>query len=109
MSPDTDMCLPTLLAEGALVSSQDDGYRFQGHVDFYGYNALAQGWFFGGWLAHPWPADDRPEGVTAHFAGRKPLGPGALVFYRRPRVEAFGIGFVAFVRAELADGGSLVD
>jgi len=82
-------------------------YAFEGHVDFYGYHAELQGWFFGGWIAHPWPVGNRPQTATAHFA-QGALDDHALsVFHYRADVERRGIGFVFFLRGAARAVGPL--
>jgi len=82
-----------------LRSSDVGSYVFEGHVDFYGYHTLSQGWFFGGWIAHPWQGGNRPQSVIAHFARASIAEPALSAFYQRPDVEGRGIGFVFFLRA----------
>lgn len=83
-------------------------YAFEGHVDFYGYHAAAQGWFFGGWIAHPWPIGNRPRNVIAQFAHTNIVEHTLSAFYHRADVERRGIGFVFLLRTPQADPGAFV-
>ena len=91
--------VPTLVASRDIPAPATDDYAFEGHVDFYGFHAPSQGWFFGGWLAHPWPAGNRPQNVVAHFAQSNVTDHTLSAFYYRADVERRGIGFVFFLRA----------
>jgi len=100
---------PTLVrAQPQQPASATDDYAFEGHVDFYGYHAASQGWFFGGWLAHPWPAGNRPQGVVAHFAQATIVEHGLSAFYYRADVERRGIGFAFYLRAASAGTGQFL-
>jgi O-antigen biosynthesis protein len=70
---------------------------FEGHVDFFGYHEAAKGFFFGGWISHPWPAGDQPQQVRAQLAERAISGGALTTYYHREDVESRGIGFVFFI------------
>jgi GT2 family glycosyltransferase len=95
------------LSGDMVTRTEPDIYAFEGYVDFYGYHAASGGWFFGGWIAHPWPAGNRPEHVTAHFAEASVAEHMFSAFYHRADVERRGIGFVFFLRAPPASIGAL--
>ena len=75
---------------------RDNAYTFRGFIDFYGYRALAEGWFVAGWIAHPWPVGHRPERAVAVFADRRMIDCSLSLFYHRADLSGHGIGFVFF-------------
>jgi GT2 family glycosyltransferase len=85
-----------------------DDYLFEGHVDFLGYHATAEGWLFGGWIAHPWPLGNRPEHVVAHFADAIIADHSLSSFYFRADVERRGIGYVFFLSAPARTDGAFL-
>lgn len=91
----------------AAPNAVDERYNFEGHVDFYGYHPTAQGWFFCGWIAHPWPVGSRPQYCTAQFSGGGTGAHELSTFYYRDDVSGRGIGFVFFIRAAAAAPGLL--
>ena len=91
------------------ATSPGDGYQFEGHVDFFGYSPLAEGWLVGGWMSHPWPAGNRPESAVAHFTGATVDGPAVLTFYVREDVVQRGIGYVIFLHAPSDASGALLE
>lgn len=91
----------------ATPAASRETYAFEGYVDYYGFHAGAQGWFFAGWMAHPWPYGHRPDRCVARFADGR-TGPHELAtFYFREDVSGRGIGFLFFVRALSALSGPL--
>lgn len=92
-----------------VTDSPDQQYTFEGHVDFFGYHEVARGWLFGGWLAHPWPSNNRPVDAIAHFYDATVSGDAVLTFYFRADVELRGIGYVFFLPARSDAGGALLD
>jgi len=102
---EADATVTLALAADAAPAAADDDFVFEGHVDFYGYHPGAQGWFFGGWLAHPWPAGNRPQNVVAYFAQAKIVEHELSAFYHRVDVEGRGIGFVFYLHAPSPDIG----
>jgi GT2 family glycosyltransferase len=76
-----------------------NAYVFEGFVDFYGYRAIAEGWFIGGWIAHPWPLGHRPEKAVAVFADMPMIECSLSLFYPRDDLTGRGIGFVFFFPA----------
>jgi GT2 family glycosyltransferase len=103
---DATIALPD--TDGEPPASDGGAYAFEGHVDFFGFHAPSQGWFFGGWLTHPWPVGNRPGNAVAHFT-QGTLAEGSLwAFYHRADVERRGIGFVFFAHAPAATLGRFV-
>ncbi len=90
---------PGMLALGEPVAD----FVLEGHVDFYGYHAAARGWFFGGWMSHPWPVGDRPRGVSAGFATASDFTHDLTTFYDRADVAGRGIGFIFFLRGDVTE------
>jgi GT2 family glycosyltransferase len=78
---------------------------FEGHVDFFGCHAQARGWFFGGWISHPWPPGHRPQSGCACFANVVIPDFAHSVFYHREDVSGRGIGYVFFFRSDETSPG----
>ena len=90
------------------VSEEIVAFKFEGHVDFYGHSILAGGWFFGGWIAYPWPVGHRPQNAVAVFADLSVEEHTHSTFYDRDDVSGRGIGFVFFLRSSEARSGILL-
>jgi GT2 family glycosyltransferase len=90
------------------VSEEIAGFEFEGHVDFYGHSILAGGWFFGGWIAYPWPLGHRPQNAVAVFAELSVEEHTHSTFYNRDDVSGRGIGFVFFLQSSQAQSGVLL-
>ncbi|MBN9509929.1 MAG: glycosyltransferase [Alphaproteobacteria bacterium] len=70
----------------------------EGHIDFYGYHAASEGFFFCGWMTYPWPDGHRPEAIVA-CVGEEVIVPQSLAtFYHREDVQGRGMGFVFFLQ-----------
>ena len=80
----------------ALVELPDVTQGFEGHVDFYGYHKFAKGFFFCGWMSHPWPNGDRPRRIVAHLGSDMSTESTLSTFYFREDVKTRGIGFIVF-------------
>jgi GT2 family glycosyltransferase len=83
------------------------GRRLEGHIDFYGHNAVAGGWIFCGWSSESWEA---AGGVTVvmHFQNGEISGDSISAFYHRISLKGRGTGVVLFVRGTNETLGPLV-
>ena len=70
----------------------------EGHVDLFGYHAAANGLFFCGWISHPWPEGEHPQGAAAHFEDSDPFEGSLMTFHHREDVHGRGIGFILVLR-----------
>lgn len=67
-----------------------------GHVEYYGHQRAAHGWFFAGWIS-PAPAQAEAEvAFTARFALGQLTGTALLATLPREDVAGFGCGIVLF-------------
>ncbi len=72
---------------------------FEGHIDFYGYHISARGFFFCGWISHPWRSGDRPRKIVARLGKDNDVESSFVTFYYREDVKDRGIGFVVFINS----------
>ena len=75
---------------------------FRGCIDFHGHHSAKGGWYFSGWLSHPWPSGQPPTAATALFADHQLIACEKISFYPRLDVSGQGIGFAAFCEAGVA-------
>ena len=108
MQSQDDNAPTTLESEQAAADAVDVSHVFEGHVDFFGYHEAAQGFFFAGWISHPWPAGEQPRGIRAHLADFDIAGSALTTYYHRDDVQGRGIGFVFFVACAPALRGDFV-
>ena len=82
-------------------SVEQDGYTFEGNIDFHGYHSLAKGWFVGGWIAYPWPPGQHPEHAAAVLADNSIINCTLSTFYDREDLSGRGVGFIFFFPVEV--------
>ncbi len=70
-------------ASGTLGTAESSGY-----VEFFGYHATANGWFFTGWVTCPPDLVDRLQDVSAWFADEiTPINPSSCIQIGMRRLE----------------------
>jgi len=83
------------------------GRQIEGHIDFYGHNALAGGWVFCGWSSERWTEAQAPKFI-AHFKNGDLSGEAISAFYHRDGLLGRGSGLVLYIQGRHQPLGALV-
>ncbi len=76
--------------------------RVEACIEFYGFHALAEGWFISGWLSQGWPQNQRPEAAFIAFDDGDLRGEAGITLYARQDLPEGARGFVLFIRGDAA-------
>jgi GT2 family glycosyltransferase len=82
-------------AGAAVTNAESSGY-----VEFFGYHATANGWFFSGWVTSAPDLADRLQDVSAWFADEILHGPVSWLLFAREDVGVSGTGFLIFLKTD---------
>ena len=95
-----DPAVPRTMEAASLMESGSQRNSLFGLVDLLGYDMLAGGLFFSGWVTHPALPDEEPHDVTIHYRdGSSVNGRSRILFFPRNDVAADATGFLLFVIA----------
>ena len=79
----------------------------EGFIDFYGFHAIAGGWFFCGWITRAWHDAEPGRSVVASFQEADLTGEACACLFSRPELEHGAEGVVFFIRAPASFPGAL--
>ncbi len=78
-----------------------------GHIEFFGHQMAAHGWFFCGWISPPPDCYEAEAQIVARFEMGQLTATGTVATLPRADVADFGIGVVIFIEEAGASLGNL--